>query len=523
MATVLRHLSLLPHGQRMLTSSAAFWFFSARILVFLMGFAEGTAWGYLGYLFGDGVTRWIGAAIAGTTIFIVVWLIDVSLITLDRAHQEHSQTILGKLPNHRASLSRAIVTFSLRIGLVVASLQVSTPYLAQVVFHRDIQRFLDAAAAQAIDAKRAQITASFDEQIARVDRLILDQRAALEREVAGKGLSGMYGMGPAAQTIADGASKLETDKEAIEVQKASDLAKFLQLVGDWRHNRETLASRYNLDLPEQSIMQSRKALDQLRTRPEFQSTELAIQTFLIFIFAGILLLKLFEPSSVRLYLSEILQQEFDRYRVGTFDALLPEGERSTSASYQMPPLRLYEFLTKVWYPTQRIQENDLDWRARVSATQLSIKELDSLRLEISNELDQAAARRNAALRKLEVAVQDMEDLQSAIAQLETDVEVFESRLVEVESQPEREYKDERARLLDRDHRRDAINTWVERLNDANERLERLLARKRVVEARIPRAQAEFDRADQDLTRYQDELAATSARVRSVRERAAGAA
>ena len=54
--------------------------------------------------------------------------------------------------------------------------------------------------------------------------------------------------------------------------------------------------------------------------------------FLALIFAGLLLLKLFEPSSVRLYLSDVLQQEFSRYLAGTFDPMLPATERSTNAA-----------------------------------------------------------------------------------------------------------------------------------------------------------------------------------------------
>src|SRR5262245_17919340 len=95
-ASFLGHAQLKPHGDSLLTSSAAFWLNSARVLVFLMAGSEAIAWGYLGYLFGDGMVRWIGAAVTGGVIFLVVWMIDASLITMDRAWREHSAALLGQ-------------------------------------------------------------------------------------------------------------------------------------------------------------------------------------------------------------------------------------------------------------------------------------------------------------------------------------------------------------------------------------------------------------------------------------------
>src|SRR5258708_14420864 len=107
--SLLRHLEFQPHGKNLLTSSAAFWLFSARVLVFAMATCEAGAWAYLGYLFGDGLTRWIGAAFTGAIIFLVVWMIDVSLITMDRAWHEHAKEILG---HQSADLERILRTWS---------------------------------------------------------------------------------------------------------------------------------------------------------------------------------------------------------------------------------------------------------------------------------------------------------------------------------------------------------------------------------------------------------------------------
>jgi hypothetical protein len=59
----------------------------------------------------------------------------------------------------------------------------------------------------------------------------------------------------------------------------------------------------------------------------YQNTEIAVKAFLAFVFFGLLLLKLFEPTSIRLYMSEVLQQEYLRYLAGTFDEVLPDSEQ----------------------------------------------------------------------------------------------------------------------------------------------------------------------------------------------------
>ncbi len=141
MLALTRHLQFRPHGDKLLTSSATFWLFSARVLVFAMAISEAIGWSYLGYLFGEGAGRWASAAFVGVAIFLVVWMIDVSLITLDRAWDEHARLVLG-LPDTspRGRKLRDASTFVIRIALLLASLTITAPYLAQVVFHNDPRR-----------------------------------------------------------------------------------------------------------------------------------------------------------------------------------------------------------------------------------------------------------------------------------------------------------------------------------------------------------------------------------------------
>jgi hypothetical protein len=238
---------------------------------------------------------------------------------------------------------------------LAASVSITVPYLAQIVFHKDIEQFTATEATQAIDQARQIVVQKFDSAIARKNEEIAVKRAEYEAEIAGKGLSGLYGEGPVAKAKLSDALRLEGERDSLLAERDRTLAEFNRLSGEWASNREKLAASYNVNLPKASILQNRKALEEMRKRPENRQTELALKAFMWFIFAGLLLLKLFEPRSVRLYMSEVLQQEYLRYKAGTFDEWLPDGEKSTT-EFKMSPQRLYAFLVSTWLPIQKTEE-----------------------------------------------------------------------------------------------------------------------------------------------------------------------
>jgi hypothetical protein len=97
---------------------------------------------------------------------------------------------------------------------------------------------------------------------------------------------------------------------------------------------------------------TRLVLDGSAQQTAYEQTKLSVTAFLAFLFAAMVLHKLFEPSAVRLYLSELLQQEYTRYLEGAFDEYLPTAERAVASRGVMSPNRLYEFLSNVWAPAQ---------------------------------------------------------------------------------------------------------------------------------------------------------------------------
>jgi hypothetical protein len=371
-------LQLRPHGNHLLTSGAAFWLSAARVLVLAMAGAEALAWGYLGYLFGDGWVRWGVACTTGLMIFLVVWIIDVSLLTLDRASEEHGHKIFGELSDSQSLKARTFIAVGTRIFVVVASLTITAPYLSQLVFHKEISQWVDAKATRMIDEARDGLILKHGSRVEEKDADIQQKRDKLEAEVAGTGISGRHGKGPAAFEIERSIAALEQDREQLVVAQQAELSAFETDVAAWRENREAIATKYNLTLPQASILANREGLEALREKPEHRQTELAIKAFLAFIFIGLLILKLFEPRSIRYYLSEVLQQEYSRYLVGAFDELLPLVEKSTATNYDMPPQRLYDFLVNVWSPRRDLMAKEAEAELKEAAMMRRLAERKAL-------------------------------------------------------------------------------------------------------------------------------------------------
>lgn len=511
MSPLLRHLQLRPHEDRLLTSSGAFWLFSARALIVAMALSEAVAWGRLGYVFGERSIGWIAAAAVSITIFLVVWMIDVSLVTMDRAWREHAAAILGYKTRDYMHALRTAFTVVVRVALLFGSLYITAPYLAQVVFYKDIQRYIDAEATSNIEKARREIIVSRDAAIAAKSDEIASRRAALEREVAGAGVSRRYGYGPAAETIASELKKQEGEHLQLVAEKRSAIERFDELAKDWRVNRETLAAVYAVSLPQASILENSRALDALRQRPEYQSTEFAIKAFLAFIFFGLLLLKLFEPTSIRLYLSEVLQQEYIRYLAGSFDDMLPDTERSRVKPSPMTPQRLYDFLANEWAKDHHIRAKQDRALARIRAMARGVTEFEDLRVQLHQEVEAAEAAYQTACTSADDARSSLHELQSALQIAKISKREYEQRL--------ERWRRQEGRLADQESRlrhvqlTDGIRA---RLNEANQLFDRLVEKQPSEEKRAKRTAEDQDYWRKELVKRREELAAVSRRIHNLK-------
>jgi hypothetical protein len=126
-SVVWRTLSLKPYGEVLLTSGAATWIFVARIIVLLMASAEAISWGYLGSLFSTGWRAYASSIIAGGFIFIVIWGLDVTLMTLDRSGPLFEETIAKRKSKWFNQSIKEALGFGARWLIIISSPQSQRP------------------------------------------------------------------------------------------------------------------------------------------------------------------------------------------------------------------------------------------------------------------------------------------------------------------------------------------------------------------------------------------------------------
>ncbi|HVG23518.1 MAG TPA: hypothetical protein VND45_05145 [Thermoanaerobaculia bacterium] len=275
----LRRLALKPYGDELLTRSADFWLFSARLIILTMAAAEGLAWGYMGALMSRAHPL-LAAVTAGLFVFTLVWIIDATFMTLDLSRGFYERVLLGKEESPVREKVKLAAGIAARVAIVSASLFITAPFLAQAIFAADVADEMTRRNAGAVAAKRAELERPY---VARGGELRREQQL-LERqrvqEAAGVGLSGKYGRGPALETIERQLSDKRGELAAIETSRAATLARFDRLPP------AQLEQQYGIRFLAPGVRSSGALLDDLLKNRQFTGAELAVRAFLAFLFSA---------------------------------------------------------------------------------------------------------------------------------------------------------------------------------------------------------------------------------------------
>ena len=194
-------LSLRVHSNRLRSASCSLFLLFAAALVWNMALCEGVAWAYAASQIGQGLVSTISGLVVAAMVMVIVFAIGGSLVMLDRAYADHSRLILDPLEKATKKLVPTWLTVGLRVALLAGSMIVTAPYLAQLVFHQEIERQLHAEAAATIAAGRDRIKAEYDRKLNSLDAKIAELKNDYLTEVAGTGLSKRHGIGAVAGSI----------------------------------------------------------------------------------------------------------------------------------------------------------------------------------------------------------------------------------------------------------------------------------------------------------------------------------
>jgi DNA repair exonuclease SbcCD ATPase subunit len=254
------------------------------------------------------------------------------------------------------------------------------------------------------------------------------------------------------------------------------------------------------------VMETRKALDELRSRPENRAVELAVRMFLGFLFGGLLVLKLFEPSSVRLYFSEVLQQEYQRYLLGVFDSRLPTTEMSTKAQGRMSPQRFFAALVPV-LTIERQEERQRAEDLAKATIRDSFDTIERLRQEACQDHDKQRLNVTELTAQVDNAVTSSRELETAMAAIRDDIEFFQLELERLDAADRQ--TDERSRF-------EYASYLSKRLKDARVALRKLEQTHPAETEKQRRLRSALDLAQRGLSEAERQVSKHERRARGLR-------
>jgi len=334
---LLSQFSLRPHGDQLCAPTARFWIFCARVLILIMATAEAVSWGYVGSLFGTGFMSFVTGLAAATSLFFVIWLADATFVTMDTSRSHYQRLLftedrLAGEMDQRKFLAGLVV----RGLIVVVSLWVTAPFLAQLVFQRDVVDAIAAKNGASVSSTRTALAARYDQQLRPLDSALNSAQSAGILEASGQGPSGRYGRGAAVVAIEQRISDLQRRIAATTTERDSVLFAFD------RAPAAVLSSRFGVPLLDDGLRSRSEVLEVMMQNPDYSGAKVALSVFLSFLFLGLLILKLFQPRSVAIYYSEHLQSLFTDYSQGKFDDHLDPHDRARVGA-PMTPQRFEEW------------------------------------------------------------------------------------------------------------------------------------------------------------------------------------
>lgn len=416
--TLGRRLALKPYGDELLTRSADFWLFSARLIILTMALAEAIAWGYMGALMSRDYPL-LAAAVAGLFVFILVWIIDATFMTLDLSRGFYERVLIGKKENATREKVKLIGGIAARVAIVSASLFITAPFLAQAIFAGDVEDEMARRNAGSVAARRAEIEQPFvarGSELQREQKILEEQRV---KEAAGVGPSGKYGRGPALETIERQLADTRSEIAALETSRASTLARFDKL------SPPELEQQHGVKLLTAGVQSSGELLADLLENPKFTGAELAVRAFLAFLFLGLLILKVFQPRSIAVYFNEQLHSIHDEYRKGLFDSYLPAAQRATAGG-SMEPLRFEDWCLNT-YSVIRKEDEHRSATARESRMHdLLVDQWQRLAAAARAELAPLTQRHDAALAAID-------ELEAELHRARTAAEVAQGELAQADA------------------------------------------------------------------------------------------
>ena len=336
--------SFLMYGNELLTIPSRRWLVITRTCVLILVTIEATSWSWaISQLGTTDTIRWLLGIATYLTFFCFLYMLDSSLITLDRGKTRYDEKIFperkkasgGKWPWFTALKESLVASMVARAVVVSVSIFITAPFFTQLLFSRQVDQQMEQTENTRIREKRAAINAQYDTVLLRQKADLAKLEERLPKAIDGTAIPNKrFGFGPVSKEI-----KRQIDEKNEEIahtakDKQIQLDRFDEL--DKSHNVEQLRDIYNITIYKDSPQGRQEAMDELKKQPSIQQYELIIRSLLYVLFLVLLLFKFNEPAGVKIYLSDCLHECYGNYLEGKYNHLLLPQDRPGSGTLLKP-------------------------------------------------------------------------------------------------------------------------------------------------------------------------------------------
>lgn len=418
-------VTLKPYGSALTDGVVDIWLLFAMLSVAAVSTCDAIAWGYLGYTMASGWAAYGAAVFAGGIALTLVGSLDATFVMHDTSRADEvvpMQETSGAIAWLKTHLRAGHLAVVARIVLVVLSFTVTAPFLTQLFFARDIAAAIARNNEMHIASKRSEVAAKYNNQIIDLSTRLAARNKNLEAEVAGTGGSGRFGDGPAAAAIRGEIAALRNEIDNTEAARTAELQLF-----DTARSAD-LANRWGVDIEREGPDTRARVVGEMEKSTTFRATRRTVKAFLVFLFLAMVSLKLFEPSSVRVYFNAELQAAYKRLIAGLFDTQLDEREHAGAGMAPLHFARWYEKRQHVREVTEELRDRAAELRERQRIREQAISDMQKTLtddiVKINEDLNAATGEADGLEQKLLAARAEMTTLSATVEEQQQELSDF---------------------------------------------------------------------------------------------------
>jgi len=368
-------LGLRPYGGNLAAPDANRWIAFATVLISLLAGVDASVWAYVfASLATTQLAQGLIAVLTWVIIFRVITMFDAWMVTLDR-----SRGVYDSKPRTFRDELKYYVMFSMRVASVGIVFLAAGPFLPELLFTRTVTGTLTrtnaerrAAALAVIESRWTAVVTSLRE---RETHLLDEQRL----ELSGQSASRKYGEGPVSRENARQLKLVHDEIAVAERSRNAELRTFQNATP------EELEATYGVKFEINEAGTRKRLLRQLMASDDTYSVYMRVINGILLLMLIILLVaKLAEPDSIRMYYSAALQDYYQQYRAGKFDQMLDLTDRYSSDG-GMTPFRFEAWIRNTYLTAADRDALRAKHGALVEASHIRINSLSIIERDLQNE------------------------------------------------------------------------------------------------------------------------------------------